>query len=307
MRKLLEAIMRENNAEHSYSSTQINLPQEVAKEALKFSLAIPDDQIYIDPDNPSYGRELEPHITIKYGLTTVSPEDVIELLPDGLQKFVIRLGNISLFTADDKPYDVVKVDIESAELRELNSVFSTLENDDSHLEYVPHMTIAYVKKGHGKEYDGRDDLAGQEFEVDSFEFKGSNDVDTEIPLNENLVDFGKGELSRVGLLDEDSDYEGMIGVAVLELLDAFAKQGHSGCSADITRSIFDKLARFEPLSPITDSKDEWLDVTEYGDPNSPLWQCQRNPACFSTDGGKTHYHVDKPKDIKTSEKSGKTT
>ena len=124
-------------------------------------------------------------------------------------------------------------------------------------------------------------------------------------LTENLVEFGKDELDRVGLLDKDSDYDGMIGKAVLELLDTFAKQGHSGCSAQITTEVFDKLVRFEPLSPITDSAEEWLDVTEFGSPDNPLWQSQRNPACFSTDGGKTHYHVDTPKDVKTSDKSKK--
>jgi len=302
--KLLDFILLENDAPHTYSSTQIQLPQDIAKETLKIALAIPDDQIYTDPENPSYGRELDPHITIKYGLKTTRPEDVEGLIEDDIQKFKVRLGKISVFSGEDtdNPYDVIKVDVESEELEKLNALFSTLENGDTHPDYKPHATIAYVKKGYGEDYVGRTDLEGKEFEVSGFKFKGSDDTDTQILLTETLVDHGRIELDRVGLFDEDSDYNGMIGKAVLELLDTFAKQGHSGFSAALTTELFDKLVRFEPLSPITDDPEEWMDVTEYGSPDNPLWQSQRNPACFSTDGGKTHYHVDKPKAITKSEK-----
>jgi len=44
---------------------------------------------------------------------------------------------------------------------------------------------------------------------------------------------------------------------LLELLAVFDKQGHSGASASYVISCFSKLARYEPLSPIKGTDDEW--------------------------------------------------
>jgi len=114
-----------------------------------------------------------------------------------------------------------------------------------------------------------------------------------VKINEDLLSHAKTELALVP--SEDEVYGGMIDSAVLGLIKALAGQGHSGGSAAITLSLFDKLSRFENLAPITDNPDEWNDVTEYGDPSKPMWQCKRNPALFSIDTGKTYYNVDKPK------------
>ena len=48
-------------------------------------------------------------------------------------------------------------------------------------------------------------------------------------------------LKRQGLFDDDSDYGGMLGDAVFELIKVFSKQGHSGFSARITRALFNRL------------------------------------------------------------------
>lgn len=70
------------------------------------------------------------------------------------------------------------------------------------------------------------------------------------------------ELERAGLFAKDSDYNGMIGEAVKELLLVFQKQGHSGHSAQRTAAIFHSLVKGEPLSPLTDSPDEWSEVSD---------------------------------------------
>ena len=62
-----------------------------------------------------------------------------------------------------------------------------------------------------------------------------------------LTEFAEAELRRVGLFDEDSDYNGMLGEAVMELIRTFAKQGHSGCSAGITADLFNRVVRYKPL------------------------------------------------------------
>lgn len=63
----------------------------------------------------------------------------------------------------------------------------------------------------------------------------------------NLVNHAEKELKKAGLFDRDSDYDGMLGDAVLELVTVFAKQGHSGMSAQMTRELFYKLSNFEDL------------------------------------------------------------
>lgn len=106
----------------------------------------------------------------------------------------------------------------------------------------------------------------------------------------NLVQHAETELKLAGLFDKDSDYEGMLGDSVMKLIKTFSDDGHSGFSAMSALLIFDKLAKFENLTPIGNSPDEWVDMSNYTEEN--LWQCKRNCALFSHDGGKTYYHVD---------------
>lgn len=113
-------------------------------------------------------------------------------------------------------------------------------------------------------------------------------------LKENLTSFAKKELEIAGLFDKDSDYDGMLGEAVLELIQKFASQGHSGGSAAVVTAVFDKLVRWKPLSEINDSIEEWRLVID-DDPAAPgksLHQSRRLPSAFSNDGGKTYWDID---------------
>ena len=112
-------------------------------------------------------------------------------------------------------------------------------------------------------------------------------------LESNLVLHAKEELELAGLFDKDSDYDGMLGEAVLELIRVFAKQGHSGFSAHQTLKIFNTVASFKPLTPIGTSKDEWVDQSEAS--GCPMWQNKRRGSTFSRDAGKTWYDIDDPK------------
>ena len=93
----------------------------------------------------------------------------------------------------------------------------------------------------------------------------------------SLVEHAQKELELAGLFDEDSDYNGELGKAALEIVEVFAKQGHSGASAYLTLSIVEKLCRWENLTPLTDDPSEWNEVGEN------IWQNKRNPAIFSND------------------------
>lgn len=108
----------------------------------------------------------------------------------------------------------------------------------------------------------------------------------------NLVEHAKRELELSGVGD---DYDGMIGKAVIQLIETFANQGHSGYSAEVVTSVFSELVRFRNLGPLTDNPDEWMKV---GGPTSQFpdhpdqWQSRRRHDAFSDDGGKTFILLD---------------
>lgn len=102
-----------------------------------------------------FGYEKEPHITALYGFL---PNEVSEnMVKRVVQKYTIdknkifaTLTNISFFESEE--YDVLKFDVDSPELEELNSVLSKLPNKNDFPDYHPHMTLAYLKKGTAKKY-----------------------------------------------------------------------------------------------------------------------------------------------------------
>jgi len=125
---------------------------------------------------------------------------------------------------------------------------------------------------------------------------------------DNLYQHALSELRYAGFYDKDADYGGMIPQAVLEIMEVFCKQGHSGGSASIVIAILEKILRWENLTPISDSKEEWMSLQEEGPLTGwykdmdPCWQSRRNPSLFSKDGGKTYYNVDDKDKTMTSDK-----
>lgn len=75
----------------------------------------------------------------------------------------------------------------------------------------------------------------------------------------NLEDYARKELEAAGWFKEDGFYGDMMGHAVMKLIAIFSEEGHSGMSANIAVSLFEKLARFEPLTPLTGEASEWIE------------------------------------------------
>lgn len=65
---------------------------------------------------------------------------------------------------------------------------------------------------------------------------------------------------------------------ILDLLAAFAKGDHSGTTAPYTVRLFEKLALFQPIAPLTGEDWEWVDVAEQN--GGPLWQNKRCSRVF---------------------------
>lgn len=107
-----------------------------------------------DCDLADDDREEHPHVTVRFGFDPGVRMDQIEYTMRGKGPFELTLGGISCFYGADsgKDYDVVKVDVTSPQLRALNSILGGLPCTDTHKDYKPHATIAYVKKGQGDLY-----------------------------------------------------------------------------------------------------------------------------------------------------------
>lgn len=103
-------------------------------------------------DNDRYGLESEPHCTILYGIhNDVDDEEVISLFSDlSKQDFDIKVDGIDCFFNQD--YDVLKLNVKSSKLNELNEIAKTLPHTTQYPDYKPHITLGYLKKGEGHKY-----------------------------------------------------------------------------------------------------------------------------------------------------------
>ena len=111
-----------------------------------------DPEDVYEPDD-EHGISRNPHITILFGLLDlmVPPQMVMDVM----QKFDaphIQFKGISIF--EHKDFDVVKIDVISADLAEMHDSLRQLPHVDQFPTYKPHATIAFVKKGTGKKYVG---------------------------------------------------------------------------------------------------------------------------------------------------------
>ena len=98
----------------------------------------------------------------------------------------------------------------------------------------------------------------------------------------NLLKHAERELKLIGYDDKD-EYDKMAKDAILELIETFAKQGHSGFSANYVSNIFHKLANYEVLSPLTGNDDEWNDVSDIS--GEMLFQNNRDSRVFKDEKG----------------------
>lgn len=101
----------------------------------------------------------------------------------------------------------------------------------------------------------------------------------------NLVDYAKEELKRIGMIDSGEPYNDFATKAILDLIELFASQNHSGFTANYVANMFHRLALFKPVSPLTGEDDEWDDL---GD---GILQNKRFSAVFKHKGG-TAYNIE---------------
>ena len=99
-----------------------------------------------------------------------------------------------------------------------------------------------------------------------------------VPKTEYPVD------DEEGCVEEDPNLR--MRLCVLELIDVFSKQEHSGSSAPFCVALFKKLASLEPLGPLTGEDSEWMDVSDVsgGEPGQ-MFQNKRCGRVFKDEDG----------------------
>ena len=108
--------------------------------------AIPSSILYTDPEDPTYGYDNEPHVTLKYGFEPDLDRNTIAEILKGTKPFNVVLTSLNQF--QNEKYDVVKFEVQKCPiLTELRRRCDGYPNTDSYTDYKPHMTLAYVKKG----------------------------------------------------------------------------------------------------------------------------------------------------------------
>lgn len=108
----------------------------------------------------------------------------------------------------------------------------------------------------------------------------------------NYLDHAMREFAAAGWYDDEAgdfkdEMQGEICECVEELLRVFGKQGHSGTTAPYTLEVFNKLARFQPITPLTGNDSEWVHV--YDDEDGPVYQNKRDSSVFKNGKGQAYW------------------
>jgi hypothetical protein len=174
-------LVEKHNQSYTFSSTHVLLPNSIAKEIIAWGKKnIPESDVYHDNDG-GCGREDEIHATVLYGIHDSEPDSTKKAIADQ-PPFHIQLGETSIFSPPEKPYDVVKLEVKGQALIDLNKHLRDELEHTSKYEYKPHVTVAYVKRGEGNKYTGDKTFLGRKILVNSIVFSSKDGEKTTIPL-----------------------------------------------------------------------------------------------------------------------------
>jgi 2'-5' RNA ligase len=137
--------LRANDVPHKYGCLMVDIPEDIANQIKEITkIIIKEEELYKEEGEDKYGYENEPHITVYYGLSEDSGDNIFK----NINPVKIKLGNIIKFEDKDNPYDVVAVEVISEDLNKLHEkIGNNFEHDDTYPNYRPHLTLSYTQKG----------------------------------------------------------------------------------------------------------------------------------------------------------------
>ena len=170
----------EAKEEEDYGCLMVYLDGSTAEEIKRYCQETFNPEILAD-----FGIEDEPHITCQYGFHgDVTPEEITDFVSKIKKPIEIELGEISRFDNDE--YDVIKVDVNSKDLRDLSDKIREHFKDRLEItfpNYHPHMTLAYVQKGTLPHIDGDSMFSGKNHTFDEFVYSDANEEKYDIQKN----------------------------------------------------------------------------------------------------------------------------
>ena len=108
----------------------------------------------------------------------------------------------------------------------------------------------------------------------------------------NLHQHALREFALAGWIDDTGykdEMQGMICSHVMKLIDIFSEEGHSGSTAPYAINLFQRIASFKPLAPLTGEDDEWV-KHDYGSGHI-TYQNKRLSSVFKDEDGNA-YDID---------------
>lgn len=151
LRKKLRMLLEEEAVKHEYGCVMLSI--DIPSKEWNSILDIIDKKdLYNGEDGneeSKYGLEKEPHITLLYGIHSNVPDEDVEAITTKIVSPKLSIKTASKF--DSPECDVLKFDISSSVLSDINKKLSELPNTNEY-EYHPHMTIAYLTKGTADKY-----------------------------------------------------------------------------------------------------------------------------------------------------------
>lgn len=164
---------------HQYSCLMGRFHPDVAAKVWNISQRIADDDLAED------GRENWPHLTLLYGIHSNEPDQVKHLLRNQ-GPIALRFGGYGVF--ENPEGDVLYLSVESMTVYQIRQKLEeAIPNTQTHPDYIPHVTLAYLKSGAAKKYLDNPWLLGQPHPpemgvvgIEELEF--SNQFDQRFPI-----------------------------------------------------------------------------------------------------------------------------
>ena len=114
----------------------------------------------------------------------------------------------------------------------------------------------------------------------------------------NMTEWAKKELALLG--KDEEGWQDAMNADILQIVETFSEQGHSGFSASYALSIIKRLLDWKPITPLTGEESEWVKCgpnTEQNNRCSAVFRDNHDNTTahyidgkrFSDDGGKTWF------------------
>lgn len=173
-----KALLGSRQKKRKYGSLFIILPEVIRKDVTDWVLEnIPD--FHLTPK----GRELRPHVTVKFGFETTPIQELKDFLRHH-GPFVVTLGDLFTFPEGEDGIPLC-LTVEGQILVGLNrQVSRAFPCHDTYPTYVPHLCLAYLSKKVANHYaTGMTPFWGRQFIVNELEWSGPDGESEIIPLS----------------------------------------------------------------------------------------------------------------------------